>query len=402
MESTSPSTDRSMKWIASGVILVLVVAFGIVFLQRRSSEQRLSAKYAAQGKAPQTVEIVEVKPAKGAETLSLPGETHAWYESTIFARVDGYVAKWYVDIGDHVTEGQVLADIYTPELDAQLAAAKAQLQVGMAQVQVRQAETEFARTNYERWRDAPTGVVSQQEREDKKAGFGSASANLAAAKAQVARDQADVSHYQAFETFKHVVAPYAGRIIERSIDIGNLVSAGSASSTTPLYRIAQDDPMRIWVDVPQAAQEDLMRPGAEATISSDHASFAPIDGKVVRTAGAVNSQSRTFRVEIDVPNANGALASGMYVQVTFHLPARGLLAVPAAALIFRSAGPEVAVIGPDDRIQIRKVGIARDDGKTVMLESGVKAGEKVALNLSTQIAAGEQVDVREATSLSAQ
>lgn len=396
MEATIPSMDRRMKRLALGVAIVLLTAFGVAYLLRAASEHRLAGEYAAQAEAPQIVEAVRARPAQGAQTLTLPGETHAWYLSTIFARVSGYVAKWYVDIGDHVTEGQVLADIETPELDAQLAAARAQLKVAKAQVLVREAEAEFARTNYQRWRDAAPGVVSEQEREDKRAGFGSAAARLTAAKAQVARNQADVDHFRAFETFKHVVAPYTGIIIERSIDIGNLVNAGSTNSTTPLYRMAQDDPMRIWVDVPQAAQKDLMQPGAKLTIFTDEDRANPISGTIVRTAGSINPDSRTFRVEGDVPNPTGTLVSGMYVQVAFSLPSRGWLEVPAAALIFRSAGPQVAVIGGDDRVQMRKVTIARDDGKTVLLGSGVAAGENVALNLSTQISEGEKVAVREA------
>jgi RND family efflux transporter MFP subunit len=388
--------DRRMARIALGVVVALLVCFGVAFGLRTASAHRLTRQAAAQAGVPQVVEVVEAKAAQGAQTLSLPGETHAWYVSTIFARVDGYVAKWYVDIGDHVTQGQVLADIETPELDAQLASAQAQLEVAKADVLVRDAETEFAATNYRRWRDAAPGVVSEQEREDKKAGFQSASARLESAKAQVARNQADLNHFRAFEAFKHVVAPYTGTIIERSIDIGNLVSAGSSSSTTPLYRIAQDDPMRIWVDAPQAAQKDLMQPGAEATIFTDRGRAKPIHAKIVRTAEAINPESRTFRVENDVPNPDGALVSGMYVQVDFTLPSSGWIEVPAAALVFRSTGPQAAVVGADDRVRMRNVSIARDDGKTVLLDSGLQAGERVALNLSSQVSEGEKVAVREA------
>ncbi len=188
------------------------------------------------------VDVVQVSGKRGAGSLSLPGETAAWYESTIYARVDGYVAKWYVDIGDHVKNGQVLALIDTPDLDAQLAASRAKLQVSQAQVKVKQADAAFARSTYERWRDSPKGVVSEQEREDKKAGDAAAEAQLAAAQAQVQLDQADVDRLSAFEQFKRVTAPYDGTIIERRIDIGNLVTSGSSSNTTLLYRMSQDNP----------------------------------------------------------------------------------------------------------------------------------------------------------------
>ncbi len=153
--------------------------------------------------------------------------------------------------------------------------------------------------------------------------------------------------------------------------------------------------MRIWVDVPQAAQHELMQVGASAEIVTSQDAAHPTEGKIARTTEAINPRSRTFRVEIDVPNPSRALVPGMYVQVAFSLAARGLLDVPAAALIFRAAGPQVAVVGTDGRIQMRDVVIARDDGKRVLLGSGVAAGDKVALNLSSEISAGDKVAVHE-------
>lgn len=388
--------DRRMKRIALGVAVVLLCAFAVTRSVRLVSEHRLAHRSAARASALPRVEVVAVKPAGAAQSLTLPGETHGWYESTIFARVDGYVARWYVDIGDHVAAGQVLAEIETPELDARLAAARAQLKVARANVAVKEAEAGFARTTYDRWRDAEPGVVSKQETEEKKAGFGSTVARLEAARAQVARDQAEVDHDEALERFKRVTAPYAGIVIERSIDIGNLVSAGSSSGTTPLYRVAQDDPMRVWVDAPQAAQADLMRPGAAAKITTSLDPAHPIEGRIARASGAIHPRSRTFRVEIDVPNPKRVLVPGMYVQVAFHLATSGMLEVPAAALLFRSTGPQVAVVDAEGRVRLRDVGIARDDGQTVLLDSGVSAGEKVALNLSSEVTAGEKVSAHEA------
>ena len=264
-----------------------------------------------------------VEPATGDPSLTLPGETHAWYESTIYARVTGYVAKWNVDIGDHVSKGQVLAEIETPELDAQFVAAQAKLKATKADVRVAEAEAEFARTTYARWRDAPAGVVSEQEREDKKAAFDSAVARLEAARAHVALDQADVDHFAAFEKFKSVTAPYDGTIIERRIDIGNLVTAGSLSGTMPLYRMTKDDPMRVWVDVPQSAAADLMKCGVPVAIATNQSPGREVEGRIVRTAEAIDPQARTFRVEIDVPNPKGALVSGMYVQAALRCPVKG-------------------------------------------------------------------------------
>jgi RND family efflux transporter MFP subunit len=385
--------DRRMKRLAIAVFLVFLTAFVLVEAKRFVSARHLARETAALAAAPTVVEVTLVRPVANGSGLTLPGETHAWYESTIYARVTGYVAKWNVDIGDHVSKGQVLAEIETPELDAQLAAAQAKLKATQADVRVSEAQAEFARTTYARWNDAPKGVVSEQEREDKKAEFNSAVARLAAARAHVALDQADVDRYEAFEKFKRVTAPYDGTIIERRIDIGNLVTAGSSSGTMPLYRMAQDDPMRVWVDVPQAAAGDLMKPGVPVAIVTNQVPSRRFEGRIARTAQAVNPQARTFRVEIDVPNSNGALVSGMYVQAAFTLPADGLLQVPAAALSFRTAGPQVAVVGPDGCVHLRSVGIARDDGRTVLLATGVAPGEKVVLNLSSQVTEGQKVVV---------
>ena len=290
-------------------------------------------------------------------------------------------------------KGQVLAEIETPELDAQFVAAQAKLKATQADVQVSEAQAEFARTTYARWREAPKGVVSEQEREDKKAEFDSAVARLVAARAHVALDQADVDRFAAFEKFKRVTAPYTGTIIERRIDIGNLVAAGISSGTMPLYRMTQDDPMRVWVNVPQAAAGDLMKVGVPVGIVTNQVPSRRFVGKIARTAQAINSQARTFRVEIDVPNSNRTLVSGMYVQVVFTLPADGLLQVPAAALIFRASGPQVAVVGADGIVHLRSVSIARDDGGTVLLATGVAPGENVVLNLSSQVTEGQKVVV---------
>jgi RND family efflux transporter MFP subunit len=337
--------------------------------------------------------VVTVRGAPAGGSLTLPGETAAWYESTIYARVSGYVAKWYVDIGDHVKAGQVLALIDTPELDAEFLAAKAKLKVSEAQVKVKQADAAFAASTYERWRDSPKGVVSDQEREDKKAGNAGAAAQLEAARAQVNLDQADVDRLSAFEQFKRVTAPYTGTITERRIDIGNLVTAGSSGDTTLLYRMAQDDPIRIFVDVPQSAAPDLMKIGIPAKILIGAASSPSISGAITRTSDAIDPRARTFRAELDIPNPDGRLVSGEYVQVAFDLQNNGMSQVPAAALVFATSGPRVAVVGPDGTVKFRPVTIGRDDGNEVELSSGVTDGERLVLNISNQIVAGQKVQV---------
>jgi len=390
-----PSNDegRRLRRAAGAVAIVLGLAFLTMHFVKWHAERALARETQSSAAAP-AVDVVTVRDAAAAGMLALPGQTAAWYESTIYARVDGYVSKWHVDIGDHVKAGQLLATIDTPDLDAQLAAAKAKLQVAQAQVSVKQADAVFARTTYERWRDSPKGVVSEQEREDKKAGDAVAEAQLISARAQVDLDKADVDRLSAFEQFKRVTAPYDGMIIERRIDIGNLVTAGSSANTTLLYRMSQDDPIRVFVDVPQSAASALMRPGVKAQITADTLSgAAPIPGTITRTSNAVDPKARTFRAELDIPNPGRRLVPGLYVRVAFQLDNGGMSQVPAATLVFGPSGPRVAVVGADGAVHFRPVSIGRDDGETVELRSGVSDGEQLVLNISNQIADGDKVRV---------
>jgi RND family efflux transporter MFP subunit len=386
-----PDTGRRMKKgmvVAAAVLLLGFVSIRVVrFLDERGVARAAETAYAA----PPAVDVVIAQPVSEGEDLVLPGQTAAWYESTIYARVNGYVAKWLVDIGDHVKKGRLLATIETPELDAELAAAHSQLQVSQAQVSAREAETEFARTTNERWRDSPKGVVSEQEREEKKAEYNSAAARLYAAKAQVALDKSRVEQYSALTQFKRVTAPFEGTITERKIDVGNLVTAGSTSATTSLYRMTQNDPLRVFVDVPQSAAEELMKQGVPAQIRPTGSASGAFLGKIARSAEAINPQARTMRVEVDLPNANNVLVPGMYVTVAFRLQPKGLVEVPAAALIFRAGGPRVARVNSSGKVDFVDVTIARDNGSLVELSSGAKPGDRLVLNISSQIAAGQIV-----------
>jgi len=377
--------------IFAAVLAAAFVLVSIVRLIRAHGVARAAEQAAA---APPLVDVVAARPVGAVQDLVLPGETAAWHASTIYARVNGYVSKWFVDIGDHVRAGQLLALIETPDLDAQLAAARAQLQAGRAQVLVRQAEVQLGLTTYERWRDSPKGVVSEQEREEKKADYDSAVARLKSAEADVALAGARVNQYEALAAFKKVTAPYDGVITTRDIDIGNLVTAGSTSATTPLYVMTQNDPIRIFVDAPQSAADELLHNQAAVAIQTSGGDVRRYAGKVTRTSEAINPQARTLRVEVDIPNPQGEFVPGMYVKVGFGLPARGLVQVPAAALLFRAGGPQVACVDRAGHIGFRSVTIGRDDGSVVELRSGVAVGEQLALNVSSQISDGQLVRPR--------
>ena len=390
-----PNTGQRVKRgvvIAAGILLAgLLIVVVLRFFHAHGVATAGETAYLT----PPPVDIVIARAATEGQDLVLPGETAAWYEATIYARVNGYVAKWLVDIGDHVKKGQLLAIIETPELDAELQAAKAQLNASLAQVSARKAEAEFSKTTNERWRDSPKGVVSDQERDSKKADYESAEAHLYAANAQVNLDKSKVDQYGALTEFKLVKAPFDGTITERKIDIGNLVTAGSGSTTTPLYRMAQTDPLRIFVDVPQSAAGELMNAGAPAEIRATGAVGGVFAGKIARSAESINPQARTMRVEVDMPNANHALVPGMYVNIAFRLPPRGLVEVPAAALIFRASGTQVAEVDSLGKIRFESVTIARDNGSLVELASGVQPGDRLVLNISSQIAAGQTVAVND-------
>jgi RND family efflux transporter MFP subunit len=385
-----PGAGRRVQILAGVAVAALSIGFVITDASLSRSSETLATSTAARAAMAPAVAVATVQPAPPVSVLSLPGETASWYESTIYSRVDGYVAKWFVDIGDHVDEGQVLATIETPELDASLLAARARLNAAKAELQVRQAEADFARTTYDRWKNSPKGVVSEQEREDKKAGFESAKAKVSAALAQVDLARADVDRLTALEQFKQVRAPFTGTIVQRRIDIGNLVTAGSTSGTTLLYRITQNDPIRVFVDAPQAVSES-MKVGTPVQIHVNSLQNRPFDGRITRTARAVDSRARTLRVEVDIPNHDDALLPGLYAKVGFHVHGKGMAQVPAAALVARAAGQQVALVNSDDTVEFRDVSIARDNGNTVDLASGVTPGDRVVLNISSQIVAGQKV-----------
>jgi RND family efflux transporter MFP subunit len=385
-------TGNKIRRFAIILGIALVVGFLIVHFRKAYEAREVARGTAETSSAPPLVNVITVRQAPASLALKLPGATAAWYESTIYARVDGYVATWTADIGDTVKKDQVLATIDTPDLDAQLAAALAKLKSDEAQVQAAQAAQRLATITYERWRDSPKGVVSEQERDSTRAGNEGAIAQLNSAKAQLVVDQAVAARFRALTKFKHVTAPYDGKVIERQIDIGNLVTAGSNASTTLLYKVAQNDPMRVFVDVPQSAATD-MKPGVEAAVTASNIPNRIFAGKIARTADAIDKRARTLRVEVDLPNPNQILVPGMYVDVGFDIPTGGLPEVPAAALVFRSSGPQVAVVDQNKQVRFHKVTIARDNGNSVEIGSGINAGDVLALNISSQIAEGEKVQI---------
>jgi len=388
----APRTGRRLTMSAGILAVVLAAAFLTVNHLRTRDEAALRTATLTRADQPPPVEVVKVENAPPTQILTLPGEARGWYSSAIYARVNGYLAKWMVDIGDKVRKDQVLATIDTPDLDAQLDAAQAEVMAVEADAKVKEADANFAKTTYERWKESPAGVVSDQEREEKKAGSAAAEAQLNAARARVKLDQAKVQRLTFLTKFKQVTAPYDGVITDRRVDIGDLVTAGSTASTTPLFAIAQSERIRVFANVPQSISVDI-GVGSAAQITAGEYPNRTFAGKVARTSRSIDPRARTLKVEVDLSNDDLALVPGMYLQVAFHLEPTSFVQVPASALIFRAGGPQVAIVDGNDTVRFQNVGIARDNGNVVEIASGISEGDRVALNISNQIASGDKVTV---------
>jgi RND family efflux transporter MFP subunit len=393
--SAARRTERYVAIFAIAVMAALLVGFLFVQRLRAHKQEALEDQTQSNASAAPAVDVMRAQRAPSSRPMELPGETRGWYQTTIYARVPGYLGKWLVDIGDKVQAGQLLCKIDTPDLDAQLAAAQAHLKSSQAQVEVENANLSLAKTTYDRWRNAqPANIVSEQEREEKKAAWQAASARRDAAESQVKLDQAEVDRLNALEGFKAVSAPFDGVITARRIDIGDLVTAGSTTNNTSLYSLAQTDKIRVFVDVPQDAAMQIAA-GTAAQIASSDLSGHNFDGKVARTSSAIDPASRTMNVEVDLDNPQLLLVPGMYVRVTFKLHQPLWVQVPASAIMFRSSGPQVAVVGDGSEIKFQDISIAQDQGDVVYVGSGLEPGDRVALNISNQIGEGEKVDVHE-------
>lgn len=386
---------KTGRWIGVlAILLLLGLATAFVATSKIKAKEafELEQKTHKKNATLPLVDVAFVKPGPAYKKLVLPGETAAWYTTTIYSRVSGYLANWKVDIGDRVKKGEVLATIDTPDLDSQLDAAKAELKAAQAEVKVKEADANFARSSYDRWRDSPKGVVSDQEREAKKAADESGAAQLNAAIAKVAVDQAKVDGLTTLIAFKNVTAPFDGVITDRRVDPGDLVTAGSAGSTTPLFVIQQSDRIRVFTNAPQGVASRLSV-GSDVRITTSDGTGRAYDGQITRMTGSLDPHARTMRVEVVLPNPNYALAPGMYIRTELNVRQETSVQIPASAIVFRSKGPQVAVVGRDGVISFRDVSIVSDDGEYVDLGSGANAGETVALNISNLISEGDKVAI---------
>jgi multidrug efflux system membrane fusion protein len=374
----APKPTHSVR-LALVVLLVLLVAGGFS-VARRFTERRALAKETEKLAVP-TVAVTRPGAEPASDELMLPAQLQAYVESSIYSRTNGYLLRWHKDIGSHVSKGELLAEIDTPEIDQELMQARAARQQIEAQLQL-------AKTSTERWNNLrKTDSVSQQEADQQASAYTQAQANLAAADANVRR-------LEQLESFKHIYAPFSGVITRRNTDVGALISAGSAGQAKELFDIAQVDPLRVFVSVPQMNAPSIRR-GMSAAIELREYPGQKFSGKVVRTADAIDPATRTLLTEIELPNRNGQLLPGAYAQVRFAVPvAITRISVPVNTLLFRAEGPRVAVVGPDSKVHLKAVTIGRDFGTKVEILGGLEADDQIVVNPADSLDEGQQVNVK--------
>ena len=383
-----PGKSRRVAIIAVLVAVAIAVA-GILWRRQQESEV---AKWTAELAVP-TVATVAPKQGVTGQQIALPGDIEAWFEAPIYARVSGYLKDWYFDFGAHVEKGQLLAEIDAPDLDAQLAAAKAKLNAAEAQVNVRDAERNFAETTYKRWRESPKGVVSEQETEAKKAEFGSADARYKAAIAEANVNKSEVDRLTALEHFKRIRAPFDGTVTQRNTDIGALINAGSSGNGPQMFRVADTHEMRVFVQVPQEISSN-MKAGLTAEMTLPQYPAKAFKAVVSTTSEAINKTARTLLVELHAKNDENLLQPGTFAEVRFNLAdTPGTLRIPTSALIFRENGPQLAILAPGDKVELRSIKLGRNLGTEFEVLGGLTASETVINSPPDSLSQGEQVRV---------
>ena len=372
--------DRKVLRRARVLMLVMLVLLaagaGRTILSRISNANALEAGTAERAKV--YVKTALPKSDAAGQTVSLPGTLQGYVQSPIAARASGYLKRWTHDIGSRVAKGALLAEIEAPEIDQQLSQA-------IAAREQTASSLGLAKSTRERWealkkRDA----VSQQELDEKRSGEVQATANLAAADANVER-------LRQLEGFKRVVAPFAGVITRRSVDVGDLIEAGGGAGRV-LFTLTQTDPLRVYIYVPQAYSQ-LVKPGQEVSITQAELRGQVFRGTVARTAGSIDAATRTMQVEIQLPNRDGLLLPGAYVQAALPLAASKALVIPANTLMIRGEGTLVAVVGADGRIKLKLIKVGRNYGQTVEVIDGVSATDQLVLNPSDSLGEGDTVTV---------
>ncbi len=388
------------------IVLVLTLAIvgaffaGYIPLQKRQALIRSEARDLEQSLP--RVEVIAVERSSRQSELVLPGNIQAVTEAPILARADGYIRRRMVDIGDRVRAGQPVAEIEAPELDDQLRQAKASLQQAQAGLDQAQANLDqgkanlgLAKTTADRWKQLTAqGVVSRQDNDQYQSQYQAQTAGvqalekaIAAQRSTIAAAEANVSRLDEMQGYRVVKAPFDGVITLRNVDAGALVTTGS----TLLFRIAQTGTLRTYVNVPQTNASNI-RTGQPAHLSVSNLPGRSFAGTVTRTANSLDPNSRTLLVEVQVPNADGALLPGMYAQVDFSSTrSNPPVLIPSDTLIVRADGTQVAVVRPDHTVHLQMVSVGRDYGDKIEVLSGLHDGDTIMTNPGDSAREGVQV-----------
>ncbi len=380
MEHASPPPAVKRAKLVIGVILICLIIGGIViFIARGSQATALEASTEVHAK--QFVTTVMPRAAGKGLPLTLPGTLQGINEATVYARSNGYIVRWTKDIGSSVSKGELLAEITAPEIDQELSQAIA------AQQQAASSEG-LAKSTAERWKSLrEKDAVTQQDLDERASAYLQAQANLASA-------QANVERLKKLQGFNRVTAPFDGVITSRNIDVGDLVDAGNGGAGKALFTIAQLDPLRLYVFVPQVYASQV-KVGDKVQVGlADHLN-EQFEGSIARTARAIDTATRTMQVEIRVPNPKGALLAGSFVQVMLPIQQDGsALLVPTNVLLFRAAGPRVAIVDAQGHVRLSTVKLGTDFGSTVAVLSGVGAEDRLVLNPADSLADGDVVTLQ--------
>jgi RND family efflux transporter MFP subunit len=378
-------TGKRLLWFLLIPVLLTTSAFFAAEARQKVSQQLVGTTKALEV---QTVNVIHPQRGKSSSDLTLPGMIQAFSQSPIYARVDGYVRTWYVDIGTHVTKGQLLAEIDAPEVDQQLNQARAMLS---------QTETSLAlaKTTTPRYLELiKSNSVSQQEVDQN-------NQNLAAQTANVQAASAAVSRLEQMQGFEKIVAPFDGVITLRKTDFGDLVNAGNSGVGRELFRISQNNIVRVFVTVPEEFSKQVMS-GTRASMDLTELPNRRFSASVTRTTDAIDANSRTLTVELDVPNPSGALLPGAYANVHFQLPLNVVpLVLPSSTILFQAAGPQVGVLNSQNEVELRNVTLGHDFGDTIEIVSGVHQPDAVIANPPDSLTNGMHVAVQSASSPSA-
>ena len=376
-----PATPRKALLLIVLVLLLLVIGGVISFFVRLHDSHVLANE--SEREAIPTVAVVHPTAEKPDEELVLPGTLQAYEESPIYARTKGYLLRWYKDIGSRVTKGDLLADIDTPEVDQELRQARATREQVAAQM-------DLAKINADRYVGLrKTDSVSKQEADQQASGYQQAKANLDAADANVRR-------LEELESFKHVYAPFTGVLTKRNVDPGALINAGSTgggASGKQLFDIARVDPLRVYVSVPQN-YAPAIKNGMQSSVTLPELPGQKFTGTVARTAEAIDPVTRTLLTEVDVPNKDERLLPGSFGEVHFRAGINAQkVTIPVNAMLFRQEGPQVAVVGSDGKVHLRKITIGRDYGTTLEILGGVELEDRIIINPADSLEEGQQVNV---------